>query len=117
MNCSGKSLLSVVNFYKIPTKNVLLVFDDKDQLFGKVRFREKGSAGGHNGVRDCLRVLGTEEVARIKIGIDAPIRTEKNIDTAVFVLSRFSADELSALKKTIFGEVEKKILEWILRKY
>lgn len=112
MNLSGKALLAVAQFYKISPEDVLLIYDDKDQELGKVRFREKGSAGGHNGVKDCIRVFGSENIARIKIGVDTPIRTEHNMNTADFVLSNFSKEELKNLKKDIYEEVEEKILEW-----
>lgn len=69
MNLSGKSVGSLVNFYKIPLADVLVISDDIDQDFGKIRLRAKGSSGGQNGLKSIAEALGTEDFARIKIGI------------------------------------------------
>lgn len=113
MNLSGKSLLVAAQFHKIPTKNILLIFDDKDQKLGSVRFREKGSAGGHNGIKDCIRVLGTDEIARVKIGIDLEEREKYNIPTSDFVLANFTVDQKKILEKESFPQAEEKVLKWI----
>lgn len=101
MNLSGKALLAVSQFYKIPTENIILIYDDVDLPFGEIRFKKKGSSGGHNGVKDCIRVMGTDEIARIKIGV----KTEAKIkfsSTADFVLSHFSSEEQRELSEKIF---------------
>jgi len=113
MNLSGKSALAVAQFYKIPVEDVLVIFDDKDQEFGNIRFREKGSDGGHNGIKDILRVFGTEDVNRIKIGVDSALRTDHDISTSDFVLANFTEDEYSALHQDLFSVVEEKVEEWI----
>ncbi len=101
MNLSGKALLAVSQFYKIPTENILLIYDDVDLDFGMVRFRKIGSSGGHNGVKDCIRVLGTDAIARIKIGVKTAAK-EKFSSTADFVLGHFSAEEQRELSEDIF---------------
>lgn len=113
MNHSGKSVLAAKQFWKIPLENILILSDDKDQMFGNIRFRERGSSGGHNGIKSIMELLGTEEIARIKIGVDTPLRSEKGIETAAFVLSDFSLEEQNTLQHTIFPEGEKKILDWL----
>lgn len=110
MNLSGKSLLAIIKFYKIPTEDIVVFYDDKDLDFGVIRLREKGSAGGHNGVKNIIRVLGTQEFSRIKIGVDTQMR-KKFPSTADFVLANFSASEMEELHEKIFPEIEEKIKE------
>ncbi|MBI5414917.1 aminoacyl-tRNA hydrolase [Candidatus Peregrinibacteria bacterium] len=105
MNLSGKSVSAVQKFYKIPLKNILLCHDDKDIPFGTVRYREKGSSGGQKGVEDVIRVFGTKEIQRMKIGI-ANEEIGKFTETADFVLSRFSESEIEKLPE-IFEEAGK----------
>lgn len=69
MNLSGKSVSSLIGFYKLNPENILIVCDDIDQDFGKIRYREKGSSGGQNGIKSIIESLGTENFQRIKIGI------------------------------------------------
>ncbi len=113
MNLSGKAVLAVMQFFKIPLDDVLIIFDDKDQKFGNIRFRKNGGAGGHNGIDNILSVLGTEDVARIKIGIDSLERTEYGIPTADFVLSEFSQNQYTRLFHEVFLQVEEKCRDWI----
>jgi PTH1 family peptidyl-tRNA hydrolase len=113
MNLSGKSVFSVSRFYKIQPKDILLIADDKDQALGRIRFREKGSGGGHNGIKHILAVLQSEDIPRIKIGIDSPFRTEHQIDTANFVLSNFLQEELLVLKEEIFPIAKQKLHDWM----
>ena len=69
MNLSGQSVTELVNFYKIPLENILIMYDDYDLPLGALRIRAKGSAGTHNGMRDIVEKLGTTEFARVRIGI------------------------------------------------
>lgn len=72
MNLSGKSIAQVVNFYKIPMENVLVIYDDIDVEPGKIKIRKKGSSGSHNGMKSVVAELQTEDFARIRVGIGKP---------------------------------------------
>lgn len=69
MNLSGQSVQEIVNFYKISTDNIIVIYDDLDLPPGKIRLREKGSSGGHKGMQSIIDHLSTDEIKRIKIGI------------------------------------------------
>jgi PTH1 family peptidyl-tRNA hydrolase len=112
MNLSGKALLSLMQFYKLSPEDVVLLYDDKDLDFSVLRFRKTGSAGGHNGVKDVIRVLGAQGFARWKIGVDSKERAHFP-DTAAFVLSNFSPEEQELLQKNVFVELEEKVREWL----
>jgi PTH1 family peptidyl-tRNA hydrolase len=112
MNLSGESAAALVTFYKFdPKKDLLVLSDDVDMEFGKVRFREKGSSGGQNGLKSIAKNLGTEEFARIKIGIGRDDRFE----TADWVLSKFKTEELTELEKTIFPKVADAVADWLAK--
>src|SRR5208283_87826 len=73
MNLSGRSVRQFLDFYKLPVEDLLIVCDDFNLPLGKLRFRARGSAGGHNGLRSIQEQLGTPEYARLRIGVgDAP---------------------------------------------
>ena len=72
MNLSGKSIAQVVNFYKIPLENVIVIYDDIDVEPGLIRIRKKGSSGSHNGMKSVIAELNSEEFARIRVGIGKP---------------------------------------------
>ena len=69
MNLSGESVREIVNFYKIPQERFVVIFDDTSLPCGSVRIREKGSHGGHNGIRNIIDQMGTDVFNRIKVGI------------------------------------------------
>lgn len=89
MNLSGESVSALVNFYKIEKEDILVLSDDIDMEFGKVRLRDKGSSGGQNGLKSIMQHLGTEEFARLKIGIGRDAR----YSVADWVLSKFTGEE------------------------
>lgn len=97
MNLSGESVRAVMDYYKIPIEDVLIVYDDLSLEIGKIRFRANGSDGGHNGIKSVIQHLGTKDVARLKIGIGP----QPNIPSEVFVLQNFSKEELETLKTSI----------------
>lgn len=72
MNLSGEAVQEAVRFYKIPADHVLVIYDDVSLPVGKLRVRPTGSAGGHNGIKNIIAHLGTQEFPRIKIGTGAP---------------------------------------------
>lgn len=97
MNLSGEAVRAVMDYYKIPVEDVLIVYDDLSLEIGKIRFRANGSDGGHNGIKSVIQHLGTKDVARLKIGIGP----QPNIPSEVFVLQNFSKEELETLKTTL----------------
>jgi PTH1 family peptidyl-tRNA hydrolase len=104
MNLSGDFVSSICNFYKINHRNIILVSDDADNKVGTLRIRDSGSSGGQNGVKDIINKLGTDQIARIKLGIGRP--ADKRIDLANYVLSEFNKDEKPIIGKTIDKAVE-----------
>ena len=117
MNLSGNSISKVLNYYKIDVKDMLVIHDDLDLHTGSIRFRSKGSAGGHNGLKSIISHVG-EAFNRCKIGID------KGNDTIAHVLSKFSKDELisinNAIEKVsdaIDDFINEKSFEEIMNKY
>ena len=92
MNLSGNALIEIVNFYKLdPKKDIIVVYDDMSLDFGDIRIREKGSSGGHNGIKSIISHIG-EEFIRIKCGIGA-----KKEDAVEHVLGEFSQSEQKEL--------------------
>nr|WP_326164645.1 aminoacyl-tRNA hydrolase [uncultured Oscillibacter sp.] len=88
MNLSGEAVREAAQFYKIPADHVLVIYDDVSLPVGKLRVRPAGSAGGHNGVKDIIARLGTQEFPRIKIGTGAPEDKDGMIDWVIGVPSR-----------------------------
>ncbi|HGD4932188.1 TPA: aminoacyl-tRNA hydrolase [Streptococcus agalactiae] len=72
MNNSGIALKALLTYYNISIKDMIIIYDDLDMEVGKIRFRQKGSAGGHNGIKSIIAHLGTQEFDRIKVGIGRP---------------------------------------------
>ena len=97
MNLSGEAVRATVDYYKINTNDVLIVYDDISLDLGKIRFRPNGSDGGHNGIKSVIQHLGTKDIARLKIGIGP----QPNVPSEVFVLQNFSKEELELLKITL----------------
>ena len=87
MNLSGDAVAQAVRFYKIPPEHVIVVSDEISLPIGKLRIRTKGSAGGHNGLKDIIAKLGTDAFPRIRIGVGAP--PHPDYDMADWVLSSF----------------------------
>ena len=83
MNLSGESVREIIDWYKVPLKNIILIYDDVDLAVGKIRIRPKGSSGTHNGMRSILYHVQSEEFPRIRIGIGRP---PEGWDLADFVL-------------------------------
>jgi len=94
MNDSGLSVKKLVDRTGISLEDVLVVCDDLSLSFGQLRLRPSGSAGGHNGLRSIIEHLGSDQFARLRMGIDAP---QDTADTVSYVLSNFTPDQRKAL--------------------
>ncbi|AGM24752.1 aminoacyl-tRNA hydrolase [Spiroplasma chrysopicola] len=97
MNLSGKSVGAMQHFFKISASDLLIIYDDKDIEFGKIKLRPTGSSAGHNGIKDLINKLGTEHFCRIKIGIG----NNKLIAMHNWVLGKFSPQELVTLETEV----------------
>ena len=96
MNLSGRSVLQLSAFFKIPPQNIIVMFDDISLEPGRLRVRANGSAGGHNGIKSIIQELGSQDFPRVKIGVGAKPNPE--FDLADWVLSTFSAKEEKDLR-------------------
>ena len=101
MNNSGDAVRAIVDWYKINLDQIFVIVDDKDLPLGKIRFRKKGSSGGHNGLKSIIEKLQTNNFNRIRIGIGSqPLKNEKNnFNTISHVLGNISIEEKSILDK------------------
>ena len=95
MNNSGEAVGKIASFYKIEPENVLVMFDDISLDVGKIRLRRKGSAGGHNGIKDIIAHLGSENFPRVKIGVGS--KPHPDYDLKDWVLSKFPKTDKDAL--------------------
>lgn len=96
MNLSGESVREVVDFYNLDNDEVLVIYDDISLDVGKLRIREKGSAGGHNGIKSIIAHLGSDVFSRIKVGVGQP-----DSDLVKHVLGRFTKEEMVVLSESI----------------
>ena len=94
MNLSGSVVAKFVSFYKISARDILVVQDDLDMNVGRIKIVNDSSSGGHNGIKDIERCLGTREYIRLKIGI----ANNKDVETKDYVLGNFSSIELDILR-------------------
>ena len=107
MNLSGEAVVKVLKWYKATLEDLTIIYDDIDLPFGKIRYREDGSPGTHNGMRNIVNVLKTEEIKRIKVGIEN--RENMDIQLVDYVLSKFSKKEINDLYEKTFLELEEKL--------
>lgn len=96
MNLSGEAVRDAAEFYKMPPEKIIVIFDDISLVPGKMRIRRKGSAGGHNGIKNIIYHMNSEDFPRIKIGVGA--KPHPDYDLADWVTSPFSKDELKKLR-------------------
>ena len=108
MNNSGDAVRAIVDWYKINLDQIFIIVDDKDLPLGKIRFRKKGSSGGHNGLKSIIEKLQTNNFNRIRIGIGSPppINGTNNFNTISHVLGTISQEE-----KSILDKVYKQVIE------
>ena len=100
MTLSGESVKAAADFYKVDHEHIIIIYDDISLDPGQLRIRLKGSAGGHNGIKNIIAYLGTQEFPRIKVGVGAK---PPKMDLADYVLSRFGAEEQKIMDEA-FGE-------------
>lgn len=98
MNCSGTTVQLARDFFKLENEQLLVVCDDLNLPLARLRFRARGSSGGQKGMADIIRRLGSDEFARLRIGIGVP---PEGRDAADYVLSRFPNDELAQIHEAI----------------
>ena len=98
MNLSGEAVREVCDFYKIALDDILVVYDDLDLPPGTLKARQNGSAGGHNGIKSIIQHLGSQEFARVKIGIGKAPEQQRGAD---WVLGGFTVAELLLVEPTI----------------
>lgn len=110
MNLSGNAVQKVKKWYKVENSDILIVFDDFDIEFGNIRFKNSGSGGTHNGMKNVVEMLASKDIPRLRIGIGG-LKHEKQ-EIIDFVLEKFKPNELNELEH-IFESAEKKFLEFI----
>lgn len=119
INLSGEVIRKFVDFYKISVSDILVIHDDLDLAVGTYKIKQKGSSGGHNGLKNIELHLGTQEYKRIKIGIS----NNKMIDTKDYVLGRLSKEEVKELESiedivlTILNDYFKVSFSELMSKY
>lgn len=105
MNLSGEVVIKFVNYFKIKPEDIIVIHDDLDMPVGKLKLRENGTSGGHNGIKNIILNLQTENFKRLKIGISK----DNNIEIKDYVLGKFSYEDKEKLKK-----LEKVILDLLI---
>lgn len=103
VNLSGIAVREFVNYFNIDVKDILIIQDDLDEEFGKYKLKKKSGSGGHNGIKSIIKELGTDNISRLKIGINS----DKKYNMVDFVLGKFTKDELDFLTKQnkIFADI------------
>jgi len=104
MNVSGKAVAAALRYQKLSPANLLIVYDDVDLPFGRLRFREQGSAGGHNGIRSIISLTGTDMFPRLKVGVGRETAGSKGL--AEHVLEKFAPEEAGALENCLDHAVD-----------
>lgn len=103
MNLSGRSVRQILDFYKLPLSELLVVCDDLNLPIGRLRLRRSGSAGGQKGLQNIIEHVGSEEFARLRIGIDRP---PERMDSAAYVLQKFSSAERKPISDATIAAAE-----------
>ena len=108
MNNSGEAIRAIIDWFKVDKDKLIIVVDDIDIPLGKIRVREKGSSGGHNGLKSIINHLNSKEFLRIRIGIGSPplIEKDKKCNTISHVLGNFSKSEKLILNKIFCQMIE-----------
>ena len=109
-NDQGTCIRAISDFYKIAPQDILIICDDFNLPFGAIRFRERGSAGGNNGLKSTIQHLGTEDFPRLRLGTEND-ELRKQIGDVDFVLSKFTQEEHEKLPE-ILGEIAKYVSKY-----
>lgn len=109
MNLSGESVQALMDYYKIDIEDLMVIYDDISLDVGQIRMRGKGSAGGHNGIKNIIQHTGTQGFARIKIGVG---QKPEGGDLVKHVLGRFSREE-DGMFRDVFALAEEGLLAWL----
>ncbi|HEK9107773.1 aminoacyl-tRNA hydrolase [Streptococcus equi subsp. zooepidemicus] len=112
MNNSGLAVRALLTYYNISTKDLMVIYDDLDMAVGKIRLRQKGSAGGHNGIKSIIAHIGTQEFDRVKIGIGRPSHGMSVIN---HVLGKFDTDDMITINVAL-DKVDKAINYYLQEK-
>lgn len=103
MNRSGECIRPLLDYYNIDTDNTLVIYDDLDLPIGKIRLRQQGGHGGHNGIRSLIDQLGTKKFKRIRVGIGRPVHQMSIVD---YVLQRFSSEQRDGVNESIMQSAD-----------
>ncbi len=98
MNLSGVAIRAALEYYKEPVENLIVIYDDVSLEPGKIRIRERGSAGGHNGIKNIIAELGTQDFNRIRIGVG---EKPPHYDLVDWVLGRFKEEQIPDMEKAV----------------
>ena len=109
MNLSGRSVAEALRFYKLTLADLIVIHDDLDIPFGRIRLKEGGGHGGHNGLRSLAQELGSPDYLRIRVGIGRPLHG----DVVNYVLANFAKEEMAGLQGVLDGTID--ALEMLLR--
>ncbi len=108
MNKSGEAIAEAMRYYRIPPERVLILFDDISLDPGKLRIRQKGSAGGHNGIKSIIEMTKSSDFPRIKIGVGK--KPHPDYDLADWVLSKFKKDELPLMDEAFTNAADAAVM-------
>ena len=110
MNLSGNSVKQIMDFYKLFPEDLIVIYDDIDIELGKIRVKKSGSAGTHNGMRNIVKMISSEDFPRVRVGTDKP---KEQIDLVDYVLSAFTDEENEKIEVAIShaAEATMKIVE------
>lgn len=103
MNLSGECVRPIMDYFDIDIEDIIVIYDDLDLETGKLRLRQKGSAGGHNGIKSLIQHLGTQEFNRIRVGVSRPPAGMKVAD---YVLAKFLAEDKPVVENAIMKSCE-----------
>lgn len=98
MNLSGQSVMEIMNFYKVPIENLIVIYDDIDLPVGKVRIRQSGSSGTHNGMRNIIYLLNNQGYPRIRIGVG---KQPDYMDLGDYVMTKFNEEEKPLIRDAV----------------